>query len=154
MIAAIFRTRWIARAGPVYHDSLHSALYSRVNQITGRVGVGTNDFHRPQRCEINAGEGGLCGVLSGGLAVEDSFIGIGETKWDRETCGKYEIRARRNWSALSVVGKFVPGLFLHIYAEFFGGASDSLPGFVSLTVGNALHLIESGDGVPHVRGVF
>ena len=52
-----------------------------------------------------------------------------------------------------VVGKFAPGLFLHFDAEFFRGAGDPFPRLVALGICNVLHLIEPGDGVPHMRGV-
>jgi hypothetical protein len=48
----------------------------------------------------------------------------------------------------------LPGGLFHLYAELFSCGFDSVEGFFALFVGDVLDLVEAGDGVADVRGVF
>jgi uncharacterized protein (DUF4213/DUF364 family) len=50
--------------------------------------------------------------------------------------------------------QLAPALLLHLDPMLVGGGLDPLPGLVALVVADVLDLVETGDGVANVAGVF
>lgn len=50
--------------------------------------------------------------------------------------------------------QFAPVAFVHVNVVLLRGRFDSLPGRVAFVIADALHLIESCDGVPYMGGVM